>query len=104
MSYQQPWPPPPQPYDHISPLRRKRHVFIWVFLAVQALFVIWVIGGAVSGHSAAVNCHDRYLTHQECANLTAAGAAIGVGLIVVLWAVADVILGVSYGVWRLARR
>ena len=79
-------------------------MFVWVFLAIQVLFVIWVIAGAASGHSAAVNCHDQYLTRSQCASATEAGAAIGVGLIVVFWAVVDVILGVSYGVWRLARR
>jgi hypothetical protein len=93
-----PYEPPQQPP------RRKRRIFIWVFLAVQALFVIWIIAGAASGHSAAVNCHDRYLTHSECASAANAGTAIGAGLVVLLWAVADVILGVSYGVWRLARR
>jgi len=79
-------------------------VFLWVFLAVQALFVIWVIAGIASGHGAAANCHEQYLTHAQCASASETGTAIGVGLVVLLWAVTDVILGVSYGVWRLARR
>ena len=90
-------------------------MFLWVFLAIQALFVIWVIATAASGgsiHSEAVAyCHahpDRYLPFAQCVSDygggAKAGTAIGAGLIIVLWAVADIILGVSYGVWRLARR
>jgi hypothetical protein len=79
-------------------------VFPWVFLVVQVLFVIWVIAGAASGHSAAAGCHDRYLTHAQCASAANAGTAIGVGIVIVLWAVVDVILGISYAVFRLARR
>lgn len=116
MSHPQPWPPPgppfrqppayqqPYPPGAIPPPRKRRRIFLWVFLAIQALFVIWVIAGAASGHSAAVNCHDQYLTHAQCASATNTGTAIGVGLIIVFWAVVDVILGVSYGVWKLAAR
>lgn len=98
--YGEPWPPS----QHYQQPRRRRRVFPWIFLAVQALFVIWVIAGIASGHHAAASCHDQYLTHAQCASAANAGTAIGVGLVVVFWAVVDVILGVSYGVWRLARR
>jgi hypothetical protein len=81
-----------------------KRVFMWVFFAVQALFLIWVIGGSVSGHSAAVHCHDQYLTHSQCASATNTGTAIGIGLVITFWAIVDVILGVSYGVYKLARR
>ena len=110
--------PPPyaQPYPQPAPApRRRRRVFPWVFLAIQALFVIWVIAGAASGgsiHSEAVAyCHahpDQFLPFSQCVSDygtgSKAGAAIGIGIIVVFWAVVDVILGVSYGIWRLARR
>ena len=86
------------------PARRKRRVFPWVFLAVQALFVIWVIAGVASGHHAAAACQDPYLTHAQCTSASETGTAVGVGLVILLWAVVDVILGVSYMVWRLARR
>ena len=33
-----------------------------------------------------------------------AGKAIGVGLVIVFWMVVDVILGITYGVYRLATR
>src|ERR1700735_4980760 len=93
------------PYAQSPPQHRKRRrVFPWVFLAVQALFVIWVIAGAASGHGAAANCHQQYLTHAQCASASEAGTAIGVGIIIAFWVAVDVILGVCYGVWRLARR
>ena len=117
MSYQQPYAeqwPPQQAYQPAPP-RRRRRVFLWVFLAIQVLFVIWVIAGLAGGsgiHSEAVAyCHahpDQYLPFSQCVSDygggAKAGTAIGAGLIIVLWAVADIILGVSYGVWRLARR
>ena len=87
-----------------SPPRRRRRVFLWVFLAVQAIFLVWVIGGSVSGHSAAVHCHDRFLTHAQCASAANTGTAIGVVLVIVFWMVVDVILGVSYGVYKLSQR
>lgn len=94
----------PEEDRYAPPRRRKRRVFPWAFLAIQALFVIWVIAGVASGQSAAAGCHDRYLTHAQCASASDAGTAIGVGLVVALWVAVDVILGVSYGIWRLARR
>jgi hypothetical protein len=100
------WPPPhPQPYPAAAiPPRKRRRVFLWVFLAVQVVFVVWVIGGIASGHGAAAGCHDQYLTRQQCASASEAGTAIGVGLVIVFWAAADVILGVGYGVYKIARR
>ena len=117
MSRQQPWPPVPPPgYMPLQqPPRKRRRIFLWVFLAIQALFVIWVIAGAASGggiHAQAVAwCHahpDANVSFSDCVSLygggSKAGTAIGVGLIIVFWAVVDVILGVSYGVWKLAAR
>jgi len=89
---------------HQSAPRKRRRVFLWIFLAVQALFIVWVIGGSVSGHSSAVHCHDQFLTHAQCASAANAGTAIGVVLVIVFWMVVDVILGVSYGVYKLATR
>ena len=115
MSPQQPWPPHSYFTEGPPPRRRRRRVFPWAFLAVQVLFVILVIAGAASGgdiHSQAVAyCHahpDQFLPFSQCVSDYGtggkAGAAIGIGLLVVLWAVVTVIMGISYGVWRLARR
>lgn len=102
---------------------RRRRVFLWVFLAIQALFVIWIIAAVATVHTGptqaqlAQACYDHnwyplFKSQADCVQhyggaLNAAGTAgkaIGVGLIVVFWMVVDVILGVSYGVYRLATR
>ncbi|GAB3191617.1 hypothetical protein GCM10027261_02010 [Geodermatophilus arenarius] len=81
-----------------APVKKKRHVFRWVFLAIQALFLIWIIGGA---SSAADNCDGQVgdaLT--ACQAGTAVGAGIGVMVIVFLWVAVDVILGIGYLIFR----
>ena len=108
---------PLPPYWQEAPApRRRRRVFAWVFLAVQALFAVWVIAGIASGggdhgRAAAAWCRahpSAYVSFSECVSLygsgSRAGTAIGAGLVVLAWAVTDVILGISYAVWRLARR
>lgn len=86
--------------------QKKRRVFMWFFLVVQVLFLIWIITGATSsGGSTAKSCAN--LTGQAlqtCQDASHAGTAIGVGLIIVLWAVVDIILGITYLIVRLARR
>lgn len=118
-SYPAPWPqqaPPPR-------RRRKRRVFPWVFLAIQALFIIWLVTGLATTHAGptqaqlAQGCYDHnwwplFKSQADCVQhyggaLTDAGnagKAIGAGIIVALWVAVDVILGIGYGIWRLARR
>jgi len=81
--------------------RRKRRVFWWFFLAVQALFLIWIIAGASGGHDYS-GCGT--LTHQQCADAQDVGTGIGVALIVAFWCIVDFLLAVGYGVYRLTRR
>jgi hypothetical protein len=81
-----------------TPRKKKRHVFRWVFLAIQVLFLIWIIGGA---SSAAGNCAgETGQALEACEAGTAVGAGIGVILIVFLWMAVDVILGVGYLIFR----
>ena len=95
-------PVPPQPQSTaVGHPKKKRRVFLWFFLAMQIGFLIWVITGAMSGsstHCAAgtttVDCHDA---HEV-------GTTIGVGFIILLWALADIIIGGGYAVYRLAAR
>jgi len=71
----------------------------WFILVVQVLFLIWIISGA---NSAADNCAG--LTGDDltiCQAGTAIGASIGIGLIIFLWAIVDVILGV---IWLITNR
>ena len=93
------WSPPrPQP----QPMRRKRRTFMWVFLVVQALFLAWLIGGIASASGAPADCGS--LSAETCNDAQNVGAAIGVGIIFVFWAVVDIILGVTYAIIKLARR
>ena len=88
-------PPPTKP--------KKRHrVFLWVFLAIQALFVVWIISGAASASGTPSDCGT--LDADTCNTAANAGAAIGVFIIVVLWCIADFLLAVGYTIYRLARR
>ena len=89
-----PQPQPPAPQHH--------RVFLWVFLAVQALFLYWVISGA---HAASTSKHDcGTLSAQACQQAVDVGAGAGVFIIVVFWVLVDVILGIGYGVYKLASR
>lgn len=78
--------------------RKKRHIFRWVFLAVQLLFLVWIIGG-VGG--SADNCDGKVDSALEaCQAGTAVGAGIGAMLIIFLWLAVDAILAVTYLIFR----
>jgi hypothetical protein len=78
--------------------RKKRHIFRWIFLAIQVLFLVWIIAGA---GGAADNCAGETGSALEaCEAGTAVGAGIGVLMIVFLWMAVDVILGVGYLIFR----
>jgi hypothetical protein len=118
--YQQPasgWQPAP-------PARpRKKRVFLWVFLATQALFIAWLVArlattdtGATQAQLSSACYHHHwwplYKSQADCVTHFGAlmndagntGKALGAGLIVLFWVVVDIILGISYGVYRLATR
>lgn len=97
--------PPDQPEAQPKVPRRKHRIFLWVFLAVQLIFLAWVIDGAVSGSGTPAEC--RGLTGAElqtCKDAAHAGTTIGVGLVIALWAAADFILLATYIVYRLSKR
>lgn len=83
------------------PAKKKRRIFLWFFLAVQVLFLVWIIAGANSG-STPTDCGS--LSAQACRNAQDVGKGIGVALIIVVWFFTDAFLGVMYGVYRLAKR
>jgi hypothetical protein len=87
-----------QPTPPARPHRRRR-VFMWVILAINALFVIWIISGFIA--TAETTCTG--MTGEELASCQGAegwGKGIAVVLIIMLWAFVDVILGVLYIVTR----
>ncbi|MFN2388384.1 MAG: zinc ribbon domain-containing protein [Actinomycetota bacterium] len=74
----------------------------WFIVIVNILFLVWVIGGA---GSVADSCEG--LTGSEldaCQAGTAIGASIGIGLILVLWVVVDIILGILWLVTNRGQR
>ncbi|MEV5607273.1 hypothetical protein [Streptomyces sp. NPDC052225] len=92
---------PAGPWGHPPPKKRRR-VFMWIFLAIQVLFLVWVITGASAASGSPGDCGS--LDAETCNDASDAGTAIGVGLVILLWAVVDIILGITYAVVRIARR
>jgi hypothetical protein len=72
---------------------------MWVILAVNALFVVWIVSGLAT--TAESTCGG--LTGVELADCQGAegwGKGIAIALIIMLWALVDVILGVLFLVTR----
>lgn len=86
---------------HAEPKKKKR-IFLWFFLAVQLLFIIWIIAGASSSGGDATDCGS--LSQKACNDAEDIGTGLGVALIIVFWMVVDFLLAVIYGVYRLAKR
>lgn len=76
-------------------------VFTWIILVINALFLIWVIGGVSSAGSQA--CPPT-LSQEACLAAGQIGTGIGVALIVGLWVAADIILGILWLITRPRRR
>jgi hypothetical protein len=90
------WPPLPPP-----PTRKRRHVFRWIFLAVQVLFLVWIIGGIASSGGTPPSCVG--MTGQDlttCQDAGHLGTTFGVALIVFFWLAVDVILAVGHLIFR----
>jgi uncharacterized membrane protein len=75
--------PTRQPPPQVQPPRKRRRVFVWVFLAIQMIFLGWVIYAGVS--------------------LPQSGPSNGVAIQMGLWVLTDVILGVIYLIRQLPR-
>lgn len=58
-------------------------IFTWVILAINAIFLVWIIGGVAT----------RPNPEDTASNV---GTAIGAGLIIGLWVAADLILGILW--------
>lgn len=95
-----PPPPPPAASLAIQPKKKKR-VFLWVFMAVQLIFIVWIFAGA-SGGATGTDCGA--LDQESCDAASAVGTGIGVFFVVVLWMIVDFLMAVIYGVYRLATR
>jgi hypothetical protein len=121
-AWQQPY--QPQQYAPASAPRKKRRVFLWVFLAIQALFIILIVvqvgahpAGPTAAQQAAQQCANGgwqglFKSQADCDQHYAValndagnvGKGIGVVVIVVIWMVVDFFTGLGYGIYRLASR
>ncbi len=114
----------PQPGFVTPAPKKKRRVFLWVFLAIQVLFIIWIIAGTAStpacpsvASQVASFCghhgwYPLYKSYADCLasygrtlnDATNTGKGIGVALVIVLWCVVDFLVGGGYAIYRLASR
>lgn len=76
-------------------------IFTYVILAVNVLFLVWIIAGA-SAATHPGNCAG--LSAADCQTAANVGAGIGVTIIIVLWVLVDIILGVLYLVTNRGRK
>ncbi|MFF8831407.1 hypothetical protein [Streptomyces sp. NPDC015131] len=88
--------------------RKRRHIFLWFFLAIQVIFIIWLIVGLTSVAQSYPECagltgQALELCESEQAG-TGLGATVGAGFIILIWAAVDIILAIMYGLYRLARK
>jgi hypothetical protein len=65
----------------------------WLFIGFNVLMLIWIVGGVMSSAS-----HTPVGEAAQAGQ--AIGTAIGVGLLLMLWAIGDVILGIAVLVTR----
>jgi hypothetical protein len=76
--------PPTQRPPQAQPPRKRHRVFLWVFLAIQVIFLGWVIYAGVS--------------------LPQSGPSSGLAIQIGLWVLTDLFLGVIYLICQLPRR
>ena len=118
------YPASPAYYPPAAPARRKRRVFLWVFLAIQVLFIVWLIAGTTSspaGPSVASQVasfcghqgwYPLYKSYADCLSSYGrvlndagnAGKGIGFAIVIAFWCVVDFLVGGGYIVYRVARR
>jgi hypothetical protein len=91
---------PQQPYVQqlAQQAKKKVRVFTWIILAVNVLFLIWLIAGIVGVSNS--TCTGN-MTQATCDSAKAIGGGIGAMLIIFLWVAADVILGI---IWLVTRK
>ena len=75
--------------------RHRHRIFPWIFLAVQIVFLTWLIMGV---NSAGNECSPGY--QGACDT----GMAIGAGLVIALWVAVDIILALTYLIFKVFRR
>lgn len=100
-------PPPPTRAEAAAPLyaqqfgqppKQRKRIFTWVIVGINVLFVAAIILAVVSNNGTPRNCGT--LSARVCSDANNTGAALAVTLIVIIWVVADIILGILWLVTR----
>jgi hypothetical protein len=73
-------------------------IFTYIILAINAIFLIWIIAGTTSSNSTK-DCGS--LSAQACNDAQNVGKGIGATLIIILWVLVDIILLV---LWLITNR
>lgn len=95
--------PPALPVQDVQVTPKKpRRWFVWLFMVVQVVFLLWVVGGARTGAGTPQHC--GMLSQHDCNTAQNLGTAFGVGLVIVFWAIVNIMIGVTFGVVRFTRR
>ena len=84
--------------------RKRRRVFLWIFLLVQVLFIAWLISAGVTGDHGTTHCTAAGLTSGQCKSASEVGTGLAIGFIVVFWVAVDLLLSIPYVIYRLSRR
>jgi hypothetical protein len=79
---------------------RKRQIFPWAFLALQLVFVLWIITGVVGASHA--DCGS--LDVDTCNSAKAIGGGIGIIAILAVWAIVDVIVYICRRIYVASRK
>jgi len=123
-----PMPPAPAPGavpPAAAPAKRRKRVFMWFFIAVQVIFLIWLIAGVAGTSGSGASAHTQaiqycanngwkvlYKSYSDCVThygntlngASDVGKGIGVGLVIALWVAVDIILGIGRLIVVFARR
>lgn len=79
----------------------ERPWFAYIFLIIQIVFGIWLLKGIGTAASLDDSCTGPHT--GLCQDATAAGAGIGIAIIMLIWMATDVILASTYFVFRKPR-
>jgi len=87
------------------------HLFLYFFLAVQVIFLVWIIAGVHGAPSIPAHCLDSHgdvdITRgDDCAAAAGGqiGTGIGAGLVFGFWVGVDIILGIGRMIVVFTRR
>lgn len=93
-----------EPPGALPEARRSRfprwRIFTWVILAFNVIMLVWAIWGATTAES----CSGKTGQELDICEAGQAGTGIGVLLVILLWALGDVILGVLWLITKPRKR